>query len=216
MHKILKQIEKNGIVPVVVIEDARDAAPLATALCEGGLCCAEVTFRTPAAAEAIRRMKEAQPQMLVGAGTVLKPEQVNEAVNAGAQFIVSPGLNPSVVKYCLQRGVQVLPGTANPSDIELALEYGLDVVKFFPSEALGGLKMIQAMAAPYTGVKFMPTGGINAENVRKYLEYDRILACGGSWMVKKELIQTGNYAKIKELTREAAKIVREVRDGIKA
>lgn len=216
MHKILKQIEKNGIVPVVVIEDARDAAPLATALCEGGLCCAEVTFRTPAAAEAIRRMKEAQPQMLVGAGTVLKPEQVNEAVNAGAQFIVSPGLNPSVVKYCLQRGVQVLPGTANPSDIELALEYGLDVVKFFPSEALGGLKMIRAMAAPYTGVKFMPTGGINAENVRKYLEYDRILACGGSWMVKKELIQTGNYAKIKELTREAAKIVREVRDGIKA
>lgn len=211
MNKILEQIEKIGIVPVVVLDKAKDAEPLAKALCEGGLPCAEVTFRTDAAEESIRIMTEKFPEMLVGAGTVLTTEQVNRAVEAGAKFIVSPGINPNVVRYCIQRGIPVTPGTANPSNIETALELGLDVVKFFPAEPLGGLKMIKAMAAPYVGVKFMPTGGINATNVREYLAYDRILACGGSWMVKDDLIKAGDFAKITELTREAADIVKEIR-----
>lgn len=211
MNKVLEQIEKIGIIPVVVLEDAKDAEPLAKALCEGGLPCAEVTFRTKAAEESIRIMTEKYPDMLVGAGTVLTAEQVNRAVDAGAKFIVSPGLNPTVVEYCIQRGIPVTPGTANPSNVETALEFGLDVVKFFPAEPLGGLAMIKAMAAPYVGVKFMPTGGINASNVRDYLSYDRILACGGSWMVKGDLIKAGDFRKVTELTREAADIVKEVR-----
>lgn len=211
MNEVLKQIEKVGIVPVVVLDDVKDAEPLAKALCEGGLPCAEVTFRTAAAEESIRIMSEKFPDMLVGAGTVLTTEQVDRAVAAGAKFIVSPGLNPRVVKYCVEKGIPVTPGTANPSDIEAALEFDLDVVKFFPAENLGGLKMIKALAAPYVGVKFMPTGGINADNVKEYLAYDRILACGGSWMVKGDLIKAGNYGKIVELTKEAAAIVKEVR-----
>jgi 2-dehydro-3-deoxyphosphogluconate aldolase/(4S)-4-hydroxy-2-oxoglutarate aldolase len=211
MNKVLEQIEKIGIVPVVVLDDAKDAEPLAKALCEGGLPCAEVTFRTDAAEESIRIMSEKYPKMLVGAGTVLTTEQVNRAVAAGAQFIVSPGLNPTVVEYCLQRGIAVAPGTANPSNVETALSFGLDVVKFFPAELLGGLKMIKAMTAPYVGVKFMPTGGINATNVREYLAYDRVLACGGSWMVKDDLIMAGDFKKIIELTKEAADIVKEIR-----
>lgn len=211
MNEVLKQIEKVGIVPVVVLDDVKDAEPLAKALCEGGLPCAEVTFRTAAAEESIRIMSEKFPDMLVGAGTVLTTEQVDRAVAAGAKFIVSPGLNPKVVKYCVEKGIPVTPGTANPSDIEAALEFDLDVVKFFPAENLGGLKMIKALAAPYVGVKFMPTGGINADNVKEYLAYDRILACGGSWMVKGDLIKAGNYEKIVELTKEAAAIVKEVR-----
>lgn len=211
MNEVLKQIEKVGIVPVVVLDDVKDAEPLAKALCEGGLPCAEVTFRTAAAEESIRIMSEKFPDMLVGAGTVLTTEQVDRAVAAGAKFIVSPGLNPRVVKYCVEKGIPVTPGIANPSDIEAALEFDLDVVKFFPAENLGGLKMIKALAAPYVGVKFMPTGGINADNVKEYLAYDRILACGGSWMVKGDLIKAGNYEKIVELTKEAAAIVKEVR-----
>lgn len=211
MNEVLKQIEKVGIVPVVVLDDVKDAEPLAKALCEGGLPCAEVTFRTAAAEESIRIMSEKFPDMLVGAGTVLTTEQVDRAVAAGAKFIVSPGLNPKVVKYCVEKGIPVTPGTANPSDIEAALEFDLDVVKFFPAENLGGLKMIKALAAPYVGMKFMPTGGINADNVKEYLAYDRILACGGSWMVKGDLIKAGNYEKIVELTKEAAAIVKEVR-----
>ena len=211
MNEVLKQIEKVGIVPVVVLDDVKDAEPLAKALCEGGLTCAEVTFRTAAAEESIRIMSEKFPDMLVGAGTVLTTEQVDRAVAAGAKFIVSPGLNPREVKYCVEKGIPVTPGTANPSDIEAALEFDLDVVKFFPAENLGGLKMIKAVAAPYVGMKFMPTGGINADNVKEYLAYDRILACGGSWMVKGDLIKAGNYEKIVELTKEAAAIVKEVR-----
>ena len=211
MNSVLEKIQEIGIVPVVVINDAKDAEKLAKALCDGGLPCAEVTFRTEAAQESIRIMTEKFPQMLVGAGTVLTTDQVDRAVDAGAKFIVSPGLNPRIVKYCVEKGILIIPGCANPSDIEQALEHGLDVVKFFPAEAAGGLKMIKAMAAPYTGVKFMPTGGINATNVRDYLAYDRILCCGGSWMVKGDLIKAGDFAKIEELTREAAAIVKEIR-----
>ena len=167
MDKVLEQIQEIGIVPVVVLNDAKDAEPLAKALCDGGLACAEVTFRTAAAEESIRIMSEKFPDMLVGAGSVLTIEQVDRAVAAGAKFIVSPGLNPRIVKYCVDKGILITPGCANPSDIEQALEQGLEVVKFFPAEAAGGLKMIKAMAAPYVGVKFMPTGGINQNNVRE-------------------------------------------------
>ena len=211
MNEVLEKIQEIGIVPVVVLDDAKDAAPLAKALCEGGLPCAEVTFRTAAAEESIRIMSEKFPEMLVGAGTVLTTEQVDRAVAAGAKFIVSPGMNPRIVKYCVEKGILITPGCANPSDIEQALENGLDVVKFFPAEPAGGLKMIKAMAAPYVGVKFMPTGGINQNNVRDYLAYDRILACGGSWMVKGDMVAAGEFDKIKELAAEAVEIVKESR-----
>ena len=203
MNPILEQFQKLGIIPVVVIDDAKDAVPLAKALCEGGLPVAEVTFRTDAAEEAIRLMAEAYPEMLVGAGTVLTTEQVDRAVAAGSKFIVSPGLNPKVVKYCQEKNVPITPGTARPTDIEMALELGLDVVKFFPAEQNGGLAMIKAMAAPYTKVKFMPTGGINAKNLKSYLDFDKIIACGGSWMVPKDLVAAGDFEAIKNLTREA-------------
>lgn len=203
MNEVLEQIQKIGIVPVVVLEDAKDAAHLAKALCEGGLPCAEVTYRTAAAEESIRIMTSEFPEMLVGAGTVLTPEQVDGAVNAGAKFIVSPGLNPRVVRHCIEKGIPVTPGTSNPSDVEQALELGLDVVKFFPAEASGGLNMIKSMAAPYTNVKFMPTGGISAKNLNEYLAFPKILACGGSWMVKGDLIRAGAFDKITEMTREA-------------
>ncbi len=164
MNEVLEKISKIGIVPVVVLDDAKDAKPLAEALIKGGLPCAEVTFRTAAAEESIRIMAGEFPEMLVGAGTVLTTEQVDRAVNAGAKFIVSPGLNPKIVKYCIDKGVPVTPGTSNPSDVEQAIELGLEVVKFFPAEAAGGLNMIKSMAAPYTQMKFMPTGGITAKN----------------------------------------------------
>ena len=203
MNEVLEKIQKIGIVPVVVLDDAKDAAPLAKALCEGGLPCAEVTFRTAAAEESIRIMAKEFPEMLVGAGTVLTTEQVDRAVNAGAKFIVSPGLNPTVVKYCVDKGIPVTPGTSNPSDVEMAISLGLDVVKFFPAEQAGGINMIKAMAAPYTQMKFMPTGGINAKNINSYLAFDKILACGGSWMVKKDLVAAGEFDKIRDLTKEA-------------
>ena len=211
MNEVLEKIQEIGIVPVVVLDDAKDAAPLAKALCEGGLPCAEVTFRTAAAEESIRIMSEQFPEMLVGAGTVLTTEQVDRAVAAGAKFIVSPGMNPRIVKYCVEKGILITPGCANPSDIEQALENGLDVVKFFPAEPAGGLKMIKAMAAPYVGVKFMPTGGINQNNVRDYLAYDTILACDVSWMVKGDMVAAGEFDKIKELAAEAVEIVKESR-----
>ena len=203
MNDIIAQFQKLGIIPVVVINDAKDAVPLAKALCEGGLPVAEVTFRTDAAEEAIRLMAEACPEMLVGAGTVLTTEQVDRAVAAGAKFIVSPGLNPKVVKYCLDKNIPITPGTSSPTDIEAALELGLEVVKFFPAEQSGGIAKIKAMAAPYTKVRFMPTGGINAANLKSYLDFPKIVACGGSWMVSGDLIKAGNFEEIKRLTREA-------------
>lgn len=203
MDEILNRIEKISLVPVVVLEDAKQAAPLAGALCKGGLPCAEVTFRTDAAEESIRRMSREYPDMLIGAGTVLTTEQADRAVGAGAKFIVSPGFNPRVVGHCIERGITILPGTANPSDVEQAIEMGLEVVKFFPAEAAGGLEMIKSMAAPYTRLRFMPTGGIDASNLGSYLAYPKILACGGSWMVKPELVRAGQFEEITRLTREA-------------
>ncbi|MCM1135537.1 MAG: bifunctional 4-hydroxy-2-oxoglutarate aldolase/2-dehydro-3-deoxy-phosphogluconate aldolase [Clostridium sp.] len=203
MEAVLEQIKKIGIVPVVKIDRAEDALPLAKALCAGGLPCAEVTFRTDAAAEAIKIMTENFPNMCVGAGTVLNKAQVDAAVEAGAKFIVSPGLNPTTVKYCIEKKVPITPGTSSPSDIEQAIELGLEVVKFFPAEQSGGLAKIKAMAAPYVNMKFMPTGGINAKNLTSYLDFNKIIACGGSWMVPGDLINAGEWDKIEQLTREA-------------
>lgn len=203
MNDVLKKIQAIGIVPVVAIDDEKDAVPLAKALCEGGLPCAEVTFRTAAAEGAIKAMSEAYPDMLIGAGTVLTTDQVDRAVAAGATFIVSPGLNPKVVEYCVSKNIPITPGCSNPSDVEQAIELGLEVVKFFPAEAAGGIDMIKAMSAPYGNIKFMPTGGISAKNLRDYLDFPKIIACGGSWMVKKDLINSGNFDTIREMTKEA-------------
>ena len=211
MDTTFEKLEKFGVIPVIALDDPDDALPLAAALTDGGLPCAEVTFRTAAAEESIRRITAAYPDMLVGAGTVLTTQQVDRAVAAGAKFIVSPGLNPNVVRHCLEKGVPAAPGCCTPSEIEQAIELGFSVVKFFPAEAMGGLKTIKALAAPYTGLRFMPTGGINASNLRIYLEYPRVLACGGSWMVSKELIRAHDFAQITELVRQAAAIVRESR-----
>ena len=211
MNDTLKQIGATGIVPVVVLNKVADAEPLAEALIKGGLPCAEVTFRTDAAEESIRSISKKFPDMFVGAGTVLTTEQVDRAIGAGAKFIVSPGLNPKVVEYCIKKGYPITPGIMTPTELEVALGFDLDVVKFFPAENAGGLKMIKAMSAPYTMMKFMPTGGINATNVRDYLACDKILACGGSWMVKGDLINAGNFAEIERLTKEASEIVRDIR-----
>lgn len=207
MNEMLLKIQKMGIVPVVKLDRAEDALPLAKALCDGGLPCAEITFRTAAAEESIRIMRQAYPDMLIGAGTVLTTEQVDKAVNAGATFIVSPGFNPKVVKYCVDRNIPITPGCSSPSDIEAAIELGLEVVKFFPAEAAGGLPMIKAMSAPYVNMKFMPTGGINAKNLLSYLDFSKVIACGGSWMVSDELIKAGDFDKITALTREAVNLM---------
>ncbi len=205
MNAFMKQVQDLGIIPVVKIDRASDAVPLAKALIDGGLPVAEVTFRTEAAGEAIAEMCKAYPDMLVGAGTVLTTAQVDAAVKAGAKFIVSPGLNPKVVSYCKEFGIPVIPGVNNPSQIEQALELGLEVVKFFPAEASGGLAMIKAMSAPYGQLWFMPTGGINAANLKSYLDFNKILACGGSWMVKGDMINAGDFAGITALTKEAVR-----------
>lgn len=210
MMDMMKRIEEMGIVPVVVIEDAKQALPLAEALCAGGLPCAEVTFRTTAARDAIREMKKKE-NMLVGAGTVLTPEQVDEAVDAGAEFIVSPGFNRKVVRYCKEKGIPVIPGVCTPTEVEMALEEGIEVVKFFPAEAAGGIAMIKAMSAPYGSVRFMPTGGITTENLADYLSCNKVIACGGSFMVSKKLINEEQFGKIEELTREAVSLCRKIR-----
>ena len=211
MNQILEQLGTYGIVPVVVLQDAAKAEPLAEALCKGGLACAEVTFRTDAAEESIRIMSEKFPEMLVGAGTVLTTEQADRAVKAGAKLIVSPRLNPEEVKWCQAQEVQVIPGIVTPTEMEQAIGLGLTMVKFFPAEPAGGVAMLKAMAAPYVGIKFMPTGGINAKNLEDYLSFDKIICCGGSWMVKGELVNNGEFDKIRELTAEARKLVDSIR-----
>ena len=200
---IQQQIFEAGLVPVVKLKNASDAVPLARALCRGGLPVAEITFRTDCAAEAIAAITRDVPEMLVGAGTVLTPEQADRAVAAGAKFIVSPGLNPKVVSHCKEIGVLVIPGCSTPSDLEAAIELGLETVKFFPAEAAGGLPMIKAMSAPYGQLKFMPTGGINEDNMLSYFAFDKVLACGGSFMVKDDLIENGDFDVIEQITRSA-------------
>lgn len=211
MENIMVQIEKTGVIPVVVINDIEDAEPLAQALCEGGLPCAEVTFRTAAAEESIRKMTDIYPDMLIGAGTVLTTEQVDRAVAAGAKFIVSPGFDPEVVDYCILKQIPVFPGCITPSEVAQAVKRGLKVVKFFPAVQFGGVSTIQALTAPYVGLKFMPTGGVNAKNLADYLQCKSIIACGGSWMVKSDLIKAGEFEKIKDMTKEAVSLVNEIR-----
>jgi len=203
MNEILKKIGELGIVPVVKIERAEDAIPLGKALVEGDLPIAEITFRTSAAEDSIKALTDELPELLVGAGTVLTVEQAKKAVAAGARFIVSPGFNTKVVDYCLENNIPVTPGINSPTQIEMALEKGLEIVKFFPAEASGGLALLKAMSAPYSEIKFIPTGGINQNNVISYLANSQVHACGGSWMVKPELISSGNFNQIAELTKEA-------------
>jgi len=203
VNKILERIGELGIVPVVKIEKAEDALPLGRALMDGDLPIAEITFRTSAAEESIKILTKELPKLLVGAGTVLTVEQVKEAVSAGAKFIVSPGFNPKVVDYCIKNSIPVTPGINNPTQIEMALEREIEVVKFFPAEASGGLPLLEAMSAPYSGIRFIPTGGINLNNLSSYLSYNKVHACGGSWMVKPELISSGNFSEITRLTQEA-------------
>ena len=199
------QALQSKIIPVVVINDAKHANPLADALVGGGLPCAEITFRTSAAPEAIRTIA-ARGDTIVGAGTVLKVEQVIRAVELGACFIVTPGFNPKVVSYCIANQIPVTPGISNPTDIEMALEYGIDLVKFFPAEAFGGLKTLIAMSAPYQMIKFIPTGGIGPQNVLEYLRHPKVAACGGSWMVASDLISSCRFDEIERLTKEAVKL----------
>ena len=202
---MIEKVKLYGIVPVVKIDDAEKAVPLVEALCRGGLPCAEITFRTSQAEEAIRRISTALPDMFVGAGTVLTTAQVDKAKAAGAKFVVSPGLNPTVVEYCQKIGISIFPGCSSPTDIEKALELGLTCVKFFPAEQAGGIAAIKAMAAPYGNISFLPTGGISAKNLNDYLSFERVIACGGSWMVNPELIDAGDFAAIEELTRAAVR-----------
>lgn len=212
MNTITEKFAAAGLVPVVVLNDAKDALPLAKALIDGGLPCAEVTFRTDAAEESIKIMCENYPDMLVGAGTVLTKEQVNRAVAAGAKFIVCPGFDPEIVDYCLSKDIPVFPGCITPSELAQAVKRGLKIVKFFPAEQAGGVAMIKALSAPYTSLKFMPTGGINAGNLKEYLSNEKIPCCGGSWMVKGDLIKEGNFDKITKLVKEAVELVKKIRE----
>ncbi|MBF0578753.1 bifunctional 4-hydroxy-2-oxoglutarate aldolase/2-dehydro-3-deoxy-phosphogluconate aldolase [Erysipelotrichaceae bacterium RD49] len=211
MNEVLKRFQEIGIVPVVVLDDAKDAVPLGNALVNGGLPAAEVTFRTAAAKDSIAAMRKSCPDLLVGAGTVLTTKMVDDAIEAGAQFIVSPGFDEEVTKYCIEKGIPVTPGCCTPTDVQACYKLGLDVVKFFPAEPAGGLKMIKAIAAPYNMLKFMPTGGISEKNMEDYLKEDVILCIGGSWMVKKDMINNGEFDKIEELCRKAAAKRDEVR-----
>ncbi|SFL32467.1 2-dehydro-3-deoxyphosphogluconate aldolase / (4S)-4-hydroxy-2-oxoglutarate aldolase [Lachnospiraceae bacterium KH1T2] len=211
MNKILERLSSFGIVPVVVLNRSEDAEPLADALCNAGLPCAEVTFRTDAAAESIKIMKEKHPELLIGAGTVLTTEQVDRALDAGAEFIVSPGFDPEIVDYCIAKNVPIVPGCVTPSEVAQGVHRGLEVLKFFPAEQAGGLAMIKAMAAPYTNVKFMPTGGISEGNLASYLECNKIVCCGGSWMVKADMVESGDFSAISEKAKRAVEIVKTVR-----
>ncbi len=208
MNKILEEIGLYKIIPVIIIDEVENAIPLANALINGGLPVAEITFRTKEAKESIDKIAGKFPQMLLGAGTVLSVDQVKGAVDAGAKFIVSPGLNPRVVEYCLSNDILITPGIATPTEVERALEFNLEVVKFFPAEVLGGLNYLKAISSPYSNLKFIPTGGIDEKNLLNYLNFPRVLACGGSWMVKSELIQNKKFDEIKNLTSSALSIAK--------
>ena len=203
MNEVVQRIYEIGIVPVIAIDDAEKAVPLAKALVAGGLPAAEVTFRTACAEDCIRKIKAEVPEMLLGAGTVLTKDQVDRALDAGVEFIVSPGFNPEITKYAISKGACMMPGTATPGEMEQAMSLGLDVVKFFPAEQNGGVAKLKAVAGPYTKLRWMPTGGVNAKNLMDYLSFDKIVACGGTWMCKSDDIKAGNWEKIEALTREA-------------
>jgi len=207
MDNIFERIGQLGLIPVVKIEKAQDALALGEALLAGGLPAAEITFRTDAAGESLRILDKSLPEVLIGAGTVLNIDNVKKAVDSGAKFIVAPGFNPKVVDYCVENNIPVVPGVNSPTQIEMGLDRGLKVLKFFPAEASGGLKLLKAMSAPYGEVDFIPTGGINAGNLLEYLAFKRVLACGGSWIVKSSLISSGQFSEIARLTKEAVDLI---------
>lgn len=213
MINVLERLGFLGVVPVVKIDHTGDALKLGQALLEGGLPCAEITFRTSAAEEAIQILSSNLPEIILGAGTVLSVEQAEKAVNAGARFIVSPGFNSIVVDWCFENEIPITPGVATPTEIEMAINKGLEILKFFPAEALGGVKTLKALAAPYKGVRFIPTGGISAENLSDYLRLPCVHACGGSWMVKSKLISENKFKEIATLAKNARAIVLKAREG---
>jgi 2-dehydro-3-deoxyphosphogluconate aldolase/(4S)-4-hydroxy-2-oxoglutarate aldolase len=208
--QVLARVRQLRVVPVIVIDDPADAVPLGAALAAGGLSCAEITFRTARALEALRRISAECPDLLAGAGTVLTPQQAAEARRAGARFVVAPGFNPAVVDYCLEHAIPVYPGVCTPTEIEAALQKGLGVLKFFPAEAIGGLPYLKAIAAPYTTVQFIPTGGINVSNLAAYLASPRVVACGGSWMAPQEWIAAKQFDRIRAESARAAEVVQAV------
>ncbi|MBQ9239508.1 MAG: bifunctional 4-hydroxy-2-oxoglutarate aldolase/2-dehydro-3-deoxy-phosphogluconate aldolase [Treponema sp.] len=211
--EIQERIKMMGLIPVVVIDNAQDAVPLANALCGGRLPCAEITFRTEAAEQSIRAIRTSFPDMLVGAGTVLTAAQVDRACDAGAQFIVSPGLNPQTVEYCLKKNIPIFPGISSASDIEIALSLGITTVKFFPAEQAGGLPLIQALASPFPQIRFIPTGGITRTNLAAYLSYEKVIGCGGSWLVKSDMIRAQRFDDIRAAADDACNIVAACRSG---
>ncbi|WP_317367011.1 bifunctional 4-hydroxy-2-oxoglutarate aldolase/2-dehydro-3-deoxy-phosphogluconate aldolase [uncultured Tyzzerella sp.] len=203
MEKILKKLSAIGIIPVVTINDIEKAIPLAKTLVDSGIHCVEITFRTEQAEDAIKRITSQVPKMLVGAGTVLNTEQADKAINAGAKFLISPGLNPTVVKHCIEKNYFMIPGIATPSDIESAINLGVNVVKFFPAEAAGGINMIKSMSLPYYEMRFIPTGGINNKNLNDYLSFDKVICCGGSFIINDEYIKENKFDKIRKLCKYA-------------
>lgn len=211
MYKLFEAIGQIGVLPVIALERAEDAVPLARALLAGGIGCAEITFRTPAAAEAIRRMSDEVGEMLVGAGTVLTVQQAEQAILAGARYIVSPGFDAVVVDWCQEQGIPVLPGVATPTEINMALARNVRLLKFFPAEEFGGIRMLKALHGPYPDVRFIPTGGIRATNLAEYLALPNVVACGGSWMATGGMLAKGQFDEIARVAGEARAIVRRTR-----
>jgi len=211
--QIVRQFEQMGVFPIIVIDNPEDAAPLGEALLKGGMPCAEVTFRTAGAAAAIESLAKTFPEMLIGAGTVLKPEQAQQAKDCGARFVLSPGFNPTVVDYCRNIELPIFPGVCTPSEIEAAMGKGLTTLKFFPAEAMGGLAFLKAVCAPLSMVRFLPTGGVNTENLKAYLAFDRVLACAGTWIARKEWLRDRRFDLIQNEAAEAVRIAQSVRPG---
>ncbi|MFX1327203.1 MAG: bifunctional 4-hydroxy-2-oxoglutarate aldolase/2-dehydro-3-deoxy-phosphogluconate aldolase [Promethearchaeota archaeon] len=205
---IYEKIKELKIIPVAIIDNLDNAVPLGKILIDAGLPIIEVTFRTETAAESIKKLTKELPVMLVGAGTVLKVDQVKNAIKAGAQFIVTPGFNPKVVDYCIEEKVPIIPGVNTPTMVEWALDRGLTVIKFFPADLSGGPKMLKSLAGPYPDARFVPTGGINADSLKNYLELPNVIACGGSWIVSKDLISAGKFEEIKNLTVNALRLIK--------
>lgn len=211
--QVIDEIGKLGVFPIVVIDDAEDAEPLGEALLEGGLPIVEVTFRTPAAAKAIRTFSSRFPEMLVGAGTVLSTDLADEAADSGAKFILSPGYNPSVVDHCITENLTIFPGVCTPSEIDACLSRGLEVLKFFPAEAMGGVKFLEAVSAPLAAARYLPTGGLTLRNLPDYLAFPKTHACAGTWIAKKEMIKDGRFDLIKKAAEDSRAVVNEIRKG---